>query len=237
MSCGRDPADRGPVLDRMLAEPLEQLVVAVGVGAAPLLVGQPGVDDGAHHPERERAVGARQRPQVLVGDARGAAAVGVDDAQPRAVAPRLLELQPQVRSRRHRVPAPDEQVARVRPLLRIDLRREPLRRDRAGDAGAGADRPHELARADRVHEAVGDRAALQRALGPHVAVGQHRLGAVLVDRRPQPGRRRRRAPRPSSRAGTRPRPSRRCGSAGEAGGPRRRRGRGSWTPSRTGSPR
>ena len=49
----------GPVLDRMLGEALEQLVVAVGVGATPLLVGEPGVDDRAHHPQRQRRVGAR----------------------------------------------------------------------------------------------------------------------------------------------------------------------------------
>ena len=78
-----DAADLGPVLDRVLGEPLEQLVIAVGVCATPLLVGESGVDDRAHHSQRQGGVGARERAQVLVGDPRGAAAERVDDHQPR----------------------------------------------------------------------------------------------------------------------------------------------------------
>ena len=73
------------MLDRVLGEPLEQLVIAVGMGATPLLVGEAGVDDRAHHSQRQRRVGPRERAQVLVGDPRGAAAERVDDA--RAAAP------------------------------------------------------------------------------------------------------------------------------------------------------
>ena len=53
----------------LVREPLEQLVVAEGVGAAPLLVGEARVEQRAHDAERERGVraraavaGARRRP-------------------------------------------------------------------------------------------------------------------------------------------------------------------------------
>ena len=181
-----DPADLGPVRDRSLGQALEQLVVALGMGTTPVLVRQAGVHDRAHHPQGQGRVGPRKRPQVLVGDPRRAAAEGVDDDQPGAGPPRLEQLLPEMRGGRHRVPAPDQEVAGVRPLLGIHLGREPMGCDDAGDAGAGADRPHQPAGADRVHEPVGDRAALERALRAHVAVGEHRFAAVLLDRGADP---------------------------------------------------
>ena len=184
----------------------DELVEAVGVGAAPLLVDEPGVEHRAHHPEREGRVGSRQRGQVLVGDVRGPATERVDDDQLRAGAPRLEQLLPQVGRGRHRVPAPDEQVPRVRPLLRVDLGREALRRDDAGDPGARADRPHEVGGAERVHHPVRDRARLERAHRPHVAVGKERLRRRARRSPPRFRRRRRRPPPPSSRCGTRPAP-------------------------------
>ena len=47
---------------------------------------------------------------------------------------RVEQLAPQVRRGRQRVPAPDEQVAGVRPLLRVDLGRDAVRHQRAGDS-------------------------------------------------------------------------------------------------------
>ena len=84
---GVDPALRRALLDGGLAELREQLVVAVGVRPAPLLVVEAGVDDRAHHPDGERGVGARQRAQVLVGEPRRAAAER--DPPPRAARPGL----------------------------------------------------------------------------------------------------------------------------------------------------
>jgi hypothetical protein len=56
-----DSALLGAVLDRRLLEVREQLVVAVGVGAAPVLVLEAGVHDRAHHPDGESGVGSGQR--------------------------------------------------------------------------------------------------------------------------------------------------------------------------------
>ena len=184
-----DPADRRPVLDRMRVEALQELVEAVGVSATPFLVDEPGVGHRSQHPQCQRRVGARDRAQVLVGDPGGAASERVDDAEPGTVAARVEKLAPQMGRGRHRVPAPDQQVAGVVPLLRVDLGRDALGRDHAGDPGGGADRAHELRRPDRVHQPVRDRAALDRPLGAHVAVGEHRLAAVLVDRPAHPLRR------------------------------------------------
>ena len=210
---GGHAAELGPVLDRVLGEPLEQLVVAVGMGPAPLLVGELGIDDGAHHPQRQRSVGPRQRSQVLVGDPGGAAAKRVDHAQPSPVAARVEDLPPQVRRRRHRVPAPDQHITRVGPVLGVDLRRYAVGRGHAGDPGAGADRPHQLGGADRVHEPVCDRATLDRPLGAHVAVREDRLGAVRGDRLAQSRRGEVERLVPARRGGTRPRPWRRRGPA------------------------
>ena len=147
-----DAADLGAALDRVLVEPVEQLVVAVGVGAAPLLVGEAGVDDRAHHPERERRVGAGQRRQVLVGDPRGAAAERVDDDEPGAGAARVEELPPEVRRGRHRVPAPDEQVAGVRPLLGSTSGESPCVATTPAIPALAQIVRLELARAERVHQ-------------------------------------------------------------------------------------
>ena len=172
-------------VERVVVEPGEQVVEASGVRAAPLLVDEPRVTDRPHHPQREHGVAAGQRPQVLVGDAGGAAAVGIDHDQPRPVGARVEQQPPEVRRGRHRVPAPDDHVARVRPLLGVDLGREPVGGRCSRDAGGGADRAHELAGTERVHEAIAHHAALHEALGSHVAVGQDRLAPVLLARRAQ----------------------------------------------------
>ena len=134
---GRPPGRRSaPACSstRLAREALDQLVVAERVRAAPLLVGEPGVEQRAHDAERERGVGAGQRPQVHVGDARRAAAERVDDDQPRAALARLEDQPPEVRRRRERVPAPHDDRARVHPLLGVDLGRGAVRRHRARDA-------------------------------------------------------------------------------------------------------
>ena len=176
------PHSRRALLDGGAAELVEQLVVAVGVRAAPVLVVEAGVDDRAHHPDGERGVGARQRAQMLVGEPRRAAAEGIDDHEPRALPARVEQLAPEVRRGRQRVPAPDEQVARVRPLLRVDLRRHAVRLQRAGDPGGRADRSLECRGPERVHHARRHGVALDQALRAHVAVGQDRLAAELVAR-------------------------------------------------------
>ena len=142
-----------------------------------------------------------------------------------------------MRRGRHRVPAPAQDVARVRPAApdRPPARRHAWRATPPRPALAQIVRTRSLAPSALMKRsrASSRPAGTHRA---HIAVRQHRLAAVLVDRRPQPAGDQRRAPRPSSRGGTRPRPSRRCGSADAVRGRRRRRDRGSSTPSRTGSP-
>ena len=177
---GVDPADRSPVLDRVGADRREQLVVAVGVGAAPLLVGEAGVEDRAHHADAERGVGAGQRAQVLVGHPGGTAAERIDHHDLRARLARVEQLAPEVRSGGHRVPAPDEHVARVRPLLGIDLGRKAVGHHRADDPGRGADRALELAGAERVHQPGAHQVALDQPHGAHVRVGQDRFAPELL---------------------------------------------------------
>ena len=238
-----DPGDRlrrhaaqlRAALDRICLEASEQLLVARRVGPAPGVVLQAGVDDRAHHPQPERGVRARARPQVLVGHARGAAAERVDHHELRAGAAGGQDLPPQVRRGRHRVPAPAEDVARRRPALGIDLGRDAVRERHPGAAGARADRADEVARPERVEEPGAHRVVLQQPHRAHVEVRQHRLAAVGRDRVAQaPGDQVERLV-PARRAERCPRPSARRGSAARAGGRRRTRGRGSSTPSRTGT--
>ena len=81
----------------------------------------PGVDHRPHHPQRERAIGARHGPDMFVGDARGAAPVGVDDHEARARLAGPHDESPKMWRRRERVPPPDDDVPGVGPELRIDL--------------------------------------------------------------------------------------------------------------------
>jgi hypothetical protein len=185
---GLDAAELGAPLHRVLLEPLEQLVVADGVRTAPLLVGEARVDHRAHHPEGEGAVGARERANVLVRDAGRPRAVGVDRDEPGAVPACGEQESPEVRGRRHRIPAPQEDEARARPLLRIDLGRFAVGRADARGAGARADRPAQVRRSDRVHEARAHPVGLQDALGPEVAVRKDRLRPVPLDHGAEPGR-------------------------------------------------
>jgi hypothetical protein len=93
---GVHPALVGTVLDRRLLEGREQLVVAVGVGAAPVLVLEARVHDRAHHPDGERGIGAGQRAEVLVRHAGRPAAERVHDHQASAILPGIEQLAPQV---------------------------------------------------------------------------------------------------------------------------------------------
>ena len=191
----------------------QQLVVALGVRAAPLLVLQPGIDDRAHHADRQRRVGAGQRAQVLVRHARRAAAERVHHDEPRACCARVEQLAPEVGRRRERVPAPHDHVARVRPLLGVDLGGDAVGRRGAGEPGRRADGALQRGGAERVDDAGAHDVALDQALGAHVPVGQDRLAAELVARRVRP-RPRGRAPRPRSPARSSPRPSARRGRSG-----------------------
>ena len=187
---GRDAALRGvEVVHGLTGEPLDQLVVAECVRATPLLVGETCVEQRAHDAERERRIGAGQGPEVHVGDARRAAAEGIDGDQPRSAAPRLQDQLPGVRGRRERVPAPDDDRARVHPLLGVDLGRGAVGRHRARDPGARADGAHERRAADRVEQAVGHRVALHATLGAEIALGGDGRATMLGDRRLQPAHR------------------------------------------------
>ena len=120
-----------------------------------------------------------------VRDARGAAAEGIDDDQPRAPLARLEQQPPEVRRGRERIPAPDDDRARVHPLLGVDLGRRALRRHRPRHARARADRAHERRAAERVEQAVAHDVALQEPLRAEVAVGGDGCAAVALARREQ----------------------------------------------------
>ena len=171
---GRDSAHGRVPLDGLVREPLDQLVVAERVGTAPLLVGEARVEQRPHDAERERGIRARERSQVRVGDARRAAAEGIDDDEPRSAPARFEDQAPQVRSRRERVPAPRDDRARVHPLLGIDLGRGAVGRHRARHAGARADGAHERRAADRVEQAIGHHVALHETLRAEIAVRHDR---------------------------------------------------------------
>ena len=178
---GRRSAPRGRL--RLAGQALDQLVVAECVRATPSLVGEPCVEQRAHDAERERRVGAWQGAEVHVGDAGRAAAEGIDDDQPRAAAARLEDQLPEVRRRGERIPAPHDDRAGVHPLLGIDLGRGAVRRHRARNAGARADRAHERGSADRVEQAVGHHVALHQSLRAEIAVGDDGRAAMPRDRR------------------------------------------------------
>ena len=72
-----------------------------------------------HHPERERGVGARMDRDVPVGQFRGAGLVGVDDDKLRAVAPRGLDLRPEMDVVAMDVRAPGDDVAGVVEVFKV----------------------------------------------------------------------------------------------------------------------
>ena len=230
-----DPADLGRSLDAPVLEGRQQLVIALGVSAAPLLVLEARVHDRAHHAEAERGVGPGQRAQVLVGHARGAAPERVHHHEPRAVLAGVEQLAPEMRRRRHRVPAPDEHVAGERPLLGVDLGREAVRHDGSDDPGGRADRALELRRAERVHHARAHRVALDQPLRAHVRVRQDRLAAVLVPRAPQTRGHELERLVPVRAPELARSPWRQCARVDAAGAPPSRRARGSSRPCRRGS--
>ena len=166
---------------------------------------QAGVDHRPHHPERERGVGAGQRAQVLVGDARRAAAERIDDDQLRA-APRARRASGATGAARSTSgSSPRERrsarAATPRGRPRATRRCAPScprpRRSRRSCARARG--------AERVHHAVAHRVALDQALGARVAVGQ-RSTRRRARRSPRGGRRPR-ASSASSQLARRKRPS------------------------------
>ena len=86
----------------------------------------------------------------------------------------------------HRVGAPEHDEAGVGDLLGEDADVRPQGREGAGGAGAGADGALQAGGAEAGEEAAVHALALDQALGAHVAVGQHRLAAVLGDDLLQP---------------------------------------------------
>ena len=186
---GVHPTDRRALLHARAVQLRQQLVVPVCVLPAPVLVVEAGVDDRPHHPDRQRGVGARQRAQMLVRHPRGAAAERIDHHEPRALLARVEQLSPQVRRRGERVPAPHQQIAGVRPLLRVHLGRDPVSHRGAHVAGGRADRALQVRGAESVHHAGGHDVPLDQPLRSHVAVRQDRLAPELVARAQQPLRR------------------------------------------------
>ena len=179
-------ADGGALLHARALQLREQLVVPIGVRPAPVIVVETGIDDRPHHPDGQCAVGARQRAQMLVRHARRATPEGVDHHEPRSLLARVEQFPPQVRRGGERVPAPHEQVAGVRPLLRIDLGRDAVRHGGPHVAGGGTDRALQVRGAERVHHPGGHHVPLDQPLRAHVAVGQDRLAAELLARAQQP---------------------------------------------------
>ena len=231
----RDAAALRLQLDGLLREPRDELVVAQRVRPAPPLVREPASSSARMTPSAS-AASSGERSQVPVGDARRAAAEGIDDDEPRAATARLEDEAPEMRGGGERVPAPHDDRARVHPLLGIDLGRGAVRRHRPRHAGARADRAHERRAAERVEQPARHDVALQDALRAEVAVGHDRCAAVALRRVAQAARGDVERLVPAHLPEARPRPWHRRARAGAARVPRSTRAPGSSRPCRTGSP-
>ncbi len=135
-----------------------------------------------HDAERERAVGAGHRRNVLVALFRGQRTVRIDRDQLGAVALGLLRATPQVQVRRDRIGAPEDDQACVLELLDVGAVARAERGAQRLAARGRADRAVEEAGAEPVEEPAGHRLALHHAHRSRVAVRNDALRINRCDR-------------------------------------------------------
>src|SRR5207237_3529212 len=111
---------------------------------------------------------------------------GIDDDHRRSRLLRLPDEAPEVKVGDYCVGPPEHDEASVGDVLREDALVGAHGHRGARGAGAGADRALQASGAQPREEAAVDALALDQPLGPHVAVGQHCLSAVLGHDLPQP---------------------------------------------------
>ena len=139
-------------------------------------------DDDVEKPESKRRVRAGQDGDVLVGPGSGPRADGIDGDEMGALAARFGNEAPGVVARGQRVVPPHDDELRVRQVFRIHAGGLAQNRQRAGDAGDGADGDPVLRRAERVPQAkTGPPHALKNAHVPGAEAGPDGLAAVGRD--------------------------------------------------------
>ena len=97
-------------------------------------------DQQMHDAKGKRSVGSREQSNVLMTLLRCRATVRIDRYETRAAALRLLDARPQMKIRRDRIAAPDEDQAAVLELLEIHADRRTHHRNPSCFAGGRANR-------------------------------------------------------------------------------------------------
>ena len=115
----RDAAGLRCPVGRIALDALRQRLEADGVLCDVVAVEHALRDQHVHHPERQRAVGAREQGDVLAALLRRQAAVGIDGDHFRAAALRLLHARPEVQVGNDRVRAPQQDQLRFVEALGI----------------------------------------------------------------------------------------------------------------------
>ena len=181
-------ADLGGALDRPLGQASLELRPALRVARQPVAILGALVQHRAHEAERERRVGARARREVLVAALGGVGAQRVDRDHVRPALLRLQHEAPLMQVGGEEVRAPQDHELRMLELLGVHADRPAVRRPQRGARGRGADRRLQPGGAECREQPRAHDPALHHALGAGEVVRQHRLGAVPLDGRAQPGR-------------------------------------------------
>ncbi len=152
-----------------------QFFVAQGVPGNIVRIDQALGDQHVHHAERERAVGAGQRRDVLRALLRGQAAVGIDGDDLGAAPLGFLRARPEVQVRGDRVGAPDQDQPGILVVLRVHAVAAAEGRLDARLARGRTQGALQLRGAQLVEEAPVHRAVLQHAHGAGIAERQDGL--------------------------------------------------------------
>ena len=143
-------------------------------------------EEDVHESERQRAVGRRARPQMLVSRSRGRRAPGIDDDDVGAVALRLAHEGHEVWRRAGRIVSPDDDEPAVADIARVGGEASAERHLDRGLGGGAADRALQTAGAHPVPETDAGDSALQQAKRAAEGIGEDRRRAVLGDDRLPP---------------------------------------------------
>ncbi len=180
----RDTGDLGGPTRGPLGDPLAQALETQGpgfdVGVVEPIFGHQDV----HEPQGQGCVGARTDRDPLVGGPGRAGTQGVDDDHLGGLGTlaRALDQGPKVHVAGQGVGAPQQDQLGVGEVLRVHAH---VSTEGVGDplaARCGADGPAQAAGPEAMKEALGHGLALDQTHGPAVAVLEHGLGAVALDR-------------------------------------------------------
>ena len=177
----RNTGDRGDSLRWVLLHSLAEILPADAVLAQPRLIMKSFSEEDVHESERQRAVGRRARPQMLVGRSRGRRAPGIDDDDVGAVALCVTHEGHEVWRRAGRIVSPDDDEPTVANIASV---RGKATAERHLDRGFGcgpADRTLQSADAHPVPETDTGDSALQQPERAAEGIRKDRRRAVLGD--------------------------------------------------------